>query len=221
MNIKLKFNKEGLIPAIVQDYYTREVLILAYMNEESLEKTLKSNLATFWSRSRNKLWTKGETSGNFLTVVTIKYDCDSDALLLEVIPKGPACHTGHISCFYRDLYVNENIEVGNVDILNEIAKTIDDRKANPSEESYTNYLLKEGIDKICKKVGEEATETVIAAKNNNKEEIAAEAGDLIYHLEVLLAKLDMNLNDVYKVLQKRHGKKSEIKRLGKAKRGEI
>lgn len=221
MNLDFKFDEKGLIPAISQDYYTREVLMLAYMNKESLEKTIKTNLATFWSRSRQELWTKGETSGNYLEVVSIDYDCDKDALLLQVIPKGPACHTGNISCFYRQLYQNEQIKLGNSDILTEITNTIKDRQENPNAESYTNYLLSEGIDKICKKVGEEATETVIAAKNHNKEEIAAEAGDLIYHLEVLLAKEDMDLNDVYKVLQQRHGKKSEIKRLGKSKRGDI
>ena len=221
MDINLKFDQKGLIPAIVQDYHTRQVLILAYMNKESLEKTLKTKLATFWSRSRNELWTKGETSGNFLEVVKILYDCDEDALLVEVIPKGPACHTGHTSCFYRDYYVNPEIENGNVNILNTIFKTISDRKNNPKEDSYTNYLLSEGTDKICKKVGEEATEVVIAAKNQNKIEIADEMGDLLYHLEVLLAKNEMSLNDVYKILEKRHGKKSEIKRLGKKKRGEI
>lgn len=221
MDINLVFDKNNLIPAIVQDYYTREVLILAYMNEESLKKTLSTNLATFWSRSRQELWTKGETSGNFLEVVKIDYDCDQDALLVEVIPKGPACHTGHTSCFYRTLYINNEIEPGNLTILKEIADTIKERKANPSKESYTNYLLREGIDKVCKKVGEEATETVIAAKNDNKKNLAEEAGDLIYHLEVLLAQKNMTLNDVYKVLQARHGKKSEIKDQGKAKRGEI
>lgn len=221
MNIELKYDQNGLIPAVVQDYYTREVLILAYMNKESLEKTLKTNLATFWSRSRQELWTKGETSGNFLEVVKIKYDCDEDALLLEVIPKGPSCHTGHISCFYRDYYINDSLNKGNLTILKEIEDTIESRRNNPDKESYTNYLLKEGLDKICKKVGEEATETVIAAKNDNKKEIAAEAGDLIYHLEVLLAERGMTLKDVYEVLQSRHGKKSEIKTEGKAKRGDI
>ncbi len=221
MNIDLKFDEKGLIPTIVQDYYTRQVLILAYMNKESLAKTIKTNLATFWSRSRQELWTKGETSGNFLEVVKIDYDCDQDALLVEVIPKGPACHTGHTSCFFRNYYTNSKITPGNVNILNTITKTINERKENPSEESYTNYLFSEGIDKICKKVGEEATEVVIAAKNENKKEIADEAGDLLYHLEVLLAQSNMNMNDVYRILEKRHGKKSEIKRLGKAKRGSI
>lgn len=220
-SINIKYDEKGLVPAIVQDYYTRQVLMLAYMNKESLLKTLETKKATFWSRSRQELWCKGETSGNFLNVVDIDYDCDQDALLVQAIPEGPACHTGNISCFYRTLYNNPEVISGNSDILKQIEQTIKERMKNPDEESYTNYLLSEGIDKICKKVGEEATETVIAAKNHNKEEIAAEAGDLIYHLEVLLAKEGMTLDDIYRTLQKRHGKKSEIKRQGKAKRGDI
>lgn len=220
-DITITYGPDGLVPAIVQDYHTRAVLMLAYMNRESLQKTLDTGLATFWSRSRKELWTKGETSGNLLHVAEIAYDCDADALLIQAIPDGPACHTGHTSCFYRTLYENPDLLTGNSDILTQIARTIRERQENPKPDSYTNYLLSEGIDKICKKVGEEATETVIAAKNANPGEIAAEAADLVYHLEVLLAERGMSLNDLYAVLQGRHGKKSEIKRLGKAKRGEI
>lgn len=217
----LKFDEKGLIPCIVQDYQTRQVLILAYMNREAVELTMTTGKATFFSRSRQEMWVKGETSGNFLTPVRLYYDCDEDALLLDVIPAGPACHTGHTSCFYRMLWEEPEINTGNSEILTDIEKTVYDRKANPKEGSYTNYLLDQGIDKICKKVGEEATETVIAAKNGDPAEIAAEAGDLLYHLSVLLGCEEMNYADIYKVLQNRHGKKSEIKTLGKAKRGEI
>jgi phosphoribosyl-ATP pyrophosphohydrolase/phosphoribosyl-AMP cyclohydrolase len=218
---KLQYKENGLIPCIVQDYYTRQVLILAYMNEEALKMTLEGKHATFWSRSRQELWTKGETSGNFLTPVRMEYDCDEDALLLEVIPAGPACHTGNTSCFYRTLWSSPEHDTGNSEILRDIEETIHARIENPEEGSYTNYLLSEGTDKICKKVGEEATETVIAAKNEDPEEIASEASDLLYHLAVLLADAQIGYDQLYQVLTKRHGKKSEIKRLGKAKRGEI
>ena len=218
---ELKFDKNGLIPCIVQDYSTRQVLILAYMNKESLTMTLESGRVTFWSRSRSELWTKGETSGNFLTLVSLEYDCDEDTLLAEVIPAGPACHTGNTSCFYRTLWSNPQLDLGNSSILCEIEQTIRERIENPEEGSYTNYLLSEGTDKICKKVGEEATETVIAAKNEDPDEIASEASDLLYHLAVLLADADIGYDDLYRTLTKRHGKKSEIKRLGKAKRGVI
>lgn len=216
----LRYGKDGLIPAVVQDANTEQVLILAYMNEESLKKTLDTGLACFWSRSRSELWTKGETSGNYLHVQCILYDCDDDALVVQVLPVGPACHTGETSCFYRTLASSEGAAKPTADVLSYIEQTVYARKENPKEGSYTNYLLDCGIDKICKKVGEEATETVIAAKNEDKNEIAAEAADLLYHLTVLLASENMHLNDVYAVLEARHGKVSEIKNQGKAKRGE-
>ncbi|MEG0309492.1 MAG: bifunctional phosphoribosyl-AMP cyclohydrolase/phosphoribosyl-ATP diphosphatase HisIE, partial [Eubacterium sp.] len=178
--IKLKYNHHGLIPAVLQDYYTRQVLMVAYMNEESLAKTLETGNATFWSRSRKELWTKGETSGHFQEVVAIDYDCDADTLLIQVLPKGPACHTGNTSCFYRNLYTNTEKLTGNVDILHILANQVQDRKDNPVEGSYTNYLFDKGLDKILKKVGEECTEIVIAAKNKEKEEIKYEISDFLY-----------------------------------------
>ncbi len=222
MNIdELKYDQNGLIPAIVQDYRTGKVLILAYMNKESLQKSLDTGKATFFSRSRQKLWTKGETSGNFMEIIRIDYDCDEDALLVQVFPLGPACHTGNESCFYRNLYSDKERDLGNSQVFYDIEKTIGERINNPQDDSYTNYLLNEGIDKICKKVGEEATETIVAAKNHNKEEIAAEMGDLIYHLEVLLMDQGMDLQDICVELNKRQGKKSEIHTQDKSKRGEI
>lgn len=217
----LQFKENGLIPVVVQDYATRQVLILAYMNRQAVEMTMTTEKATFFSRSRQEIWVKGETSGNFLTPVRMAYDCDEDALLLEVLPKGPACHTGHTSCFYRMLWEDKGLNRGNNEILHEIESTVKDRIEHPKEGSYTNYLLSEGVDKICKKVGEEATETVIAAKNHDPNEIAAEASDLLYHLAVLLVEEGMGFDDLYRVLQERHGKKSAIHTQDKSKRGEI
>ncbi|MEF9918129.1 MAG: bifunctional phosphoribosyl-AMP cyclohydrolase/phosphoribosyl-ATP diphosphatase HisIE [Eubacterium sp.] len=202
--IKLKYNHHGLIPAVLQDYYTRQVLMVAYMNEESLAKTLETGNATFWSRSRKELWTKGETSGHFQEVVAIDYDCDADTLLIQVLPKGPACHTGNTSCFYRNLYTNTEKLTGNVDILHILANQVQDRKDNPVEGSYTNYLFREGVDKICKKIGEESAETIIAAKNNSKEELTYEASDLLYHLTVLLNNQGVTFDDLFEELTKRH-----------------
>ncbi|MEG0379958.1 MAG: bifunctional phosphoribosyl-AMP cyclohydrolase/phosphoribosyl-ATP diphosphatase HisIE, partial [Eubacterium sp.] len=184
--IELKYNHHGLIPAVLQDYYTRQVLMVAYMNKESLAKTLETGKATFWSRSRQELWTKGETSGNYQEVVAIDYDCDADTLLIQVLSKGPACHTGNTSCFYRNLYSNTEKLTGNVDIIHQLAAQVQDRRVHPAEGSYTNYLFNKGVDKICKKIGEESAETIIAAKNNSKEELTYEASDLLYHLTVLL-----------------------------------
>ncbi len=206
MNInELQYNHHGLIPAILQDYHTRQVLMVAYMNEESLKITLDTGKATFFSRSRQALWTKGETSGNYQEVVSIDYDCDADALLLQVIPKGPACHTGETSCFYRNLYTNEALADGNVSILHDLAERIQERKDHPVEGSYTNYLFREGVDKICKKIGEESAETIIAAKNDSKEELTYEASDLLYHLAVLLNNQGVTFDELFKELTKRHG----------------
>lgn len=200
---ELKFDEKGLIPAIVQDYYTKQVLMLAYMNEESLKLTLEKGETYFFSRSRGKIWHKGETSGNTQKVKKIFYDCDEDALLIQVEAKGPACHTGNISCFYRSF--DEETEDG-IEILNKLYERIKGRKIKPVEGSYTNYLFEKGIDKILKKVGEEATEVVIASKNDSKDEIVYEVSDLIYHLMVLLVEKNITLNDIYNELERRYKK---------------
>lgn len=200
----IKFNEAGLVPAIVQDYETRQVLMMAWMNEEALKLTLDTKKATFYSRSRQRLWIKGESSGNTQSVVTVGYDCDGDTLLVQVIPAGPACHTGNTSCFYRNLVTNEILDSGNVEILRNLTNLIADRKVNPVEGSYTNYLFEKGVDKICKKIGEESAETIIAAKNNDPHELTCEASDLIYHLLVLLNNQNVDLKDIFKELTKRH-----------------
>jgi len=203
-SITLKYNDQGLIPAILQDYHTREILMMAWMNAESLKLTMETGKATFYSRSRKQLWTKGETSGHFQEVVAIQYDCDEDTLLLEVIPQGPACHTGHTSCFYREMYRDDAKDTGNVSILFSLEDQIANRKANPVEGSYTNYLFREGTDKICKKIGEEASETIIAAKNADPAELTGEASDLLYHLAVLLNDQDLTFDDLFSLLTTRH-----------------
>ena len=201
MNInEIKFNENGLVPAIVQDYYTKEVLTLAYMNKESLEITLKEKKTCFYSRSRQELWLKGETSGNYQHVVSIKYDCDADALLVEVKKDGPACHTGSESCFYNSLFESEDYSSFTSEKLYELVK---DRKINPAEKSYTSYLFEKGIDKILKKVGEEATEIVIAAKNPNPEEIKYEISDFLYHAMVLMVERGVTWEDIVKELADR------------------
>nr|WP_113921639.1 bifunctional phosphoribosyl-AMP cyclohydrolase/phosphoribosyl-ATP diphosphatase HisIE [Alkalibaculum bacchi] len=198
----IKYDEKGLIPAIIQDVNTNEVLMMAYMNEESLKKTMETNKTWFYSRSRQNLWNKGETSGNFQDVKSISYDCDGDTLLVKVIPEGPSCHTGNNSCFFNSIVEEENI--ANPEILKQLYKTIEDRRANPVEGSYTNYLFEKGIDKILKKVGEENAETIIAAKNNSKEELIYESSDLIYHLLVLLVNQGVSLEDIFGELEKRH-----------------
>jgi phosphoribosyl-ATP pyrophosphohydrolase/phosphoribosyl-AMP cyclohydrolase len=200
----IKYNEAGLVPAIVQDYTTRQVLMMAWMNEEALKQSLDTKKATFYSRSRQQLWVKGETSGNTQTIVSIDYDCDGDTLLLEVIPAGPACHTGNTSCFYRNLMTDETVALGNIDILPKLFALIADRKSNPVEGSYTNYLFREGVDKIGKKIGEESAETIIAAKNNDPDELIYEASDLIYHLFVMLNNQGVELSAIFKELTKRH-----------------
>ena len=202
---KIKFDKDGLVPAVLQDATTGEVLMVAYMNEESLEISKKTGRATFWSRSRGELWEKGKTSGNFMYIKEIRVDCDADCLLVLVEPAGPACHTGKRSCFYRDI---EGAELDldkkdNSDILNRLMAVTLDRKVNPQEGSYTNYLFDKGEDKILKKVGEEAAEVVIAGKNRAKDEIAYEVSDLLYHMTVMLADNDMTWEDIFDELEKR------------------
>lgn len=203
--IELKFDENGLIPAIVQDVYTKEVLMLGYMNRESLELTLKTGKVNFYSRSRKALWLKGETSGNYLNLKKLRYDCDGDALLIEVIPEGPVCHTGNKSCFYRTLHELEDSPDG-VAIIEKLYKRIQDRKEHPVEGSYTNYLFDKGIDKILKKVGEECAETIIAAKNNSPDEIRYEVSDLAYHLLVMLVDRGVDVKQIYDELTRRYKK---------------
>ncbi|WP_068985974.1 bifunctional phosphoribosyl-AMP cyclohydrolase/phosphoribosyl-ATP diphosphatase HisIE [Lysinibacillus xylanilyticus] len=201
----VKFDDKGLVTAVVQDANTKEVLTVAYMNKESLEKTLDSGETWFFSRSRQELWHKGATSGHTQKVVSIKADCDGDALVVEVIPAGPACHNGTTSCFTE--IIQQNAKVGSVEIISKLVNVIEKREQEMPEGAYTTYLFDKGIDKICKKVGEEATEVVIGAKNRDTEEVKWEAADLIYHLLVLLQEQKVSVYDVLQVLEKRHEEK--------------
>lgn len=201
----IKFDENGLIPAVVQDARSKQVLTVAYMNEESLQKTIETGETWFYSRSRKELWHKGETSGNTQKVVSITTDCDQDALVVEVIPEGPACHKGTTSCFTETIVEKE--PVGTVGIIPELVEIIKKREEEMPEGAYTTYLFTEGIDKICKKVGEEATEVVIGAKNRDSEEVKWEAADLIYHLLVLLQEQKISVYDVLEVLVSRHQQK--------------
>lgn len=204
-----KFDDKGLLTAIAVDAENNEVLMQAFMNMDALRATIESGYATYYSRSRQKLWKKGETSGNTQKVVEIKYDCDMDSVLLRVIQTGAACHTGNRSCFYRSLGENEHIADGK--IFYDIAETIKKRKAEPKEGSYTNYLFDKGIEKICKKVGEESTEAVIAAIKGDKEELVGEISDIAYHLLVLMEASGIEIKDVAAELMKREGKKPKPK----------
>lgn len=197
----IRFDSNGLITAVVQDVNTKEVLMVAYMNQEALDQTILTGQSWFFSRSRNQLWHKGETSGNFQTVKAIRYDCDGDALLIEVEPLGPACHTGEQSCFYRNIIQGESTEI--VSIITRLFETVKERKANPKEGSYTNYLFDKGIDKILKKVGEETSEVIIAAKNDSKDELIYETADLVYHMTVLLVERGIDPQEIAKELKKR------------------
>ncbi len=189
---------EGLIPAIVQDATTNVVLMLGYMNAEAFEKTLTEKQVTFFSRSKKRLWTKGEESGNFLNVVSILIDCDSDTLLIKAKPVGPVCHTGADTCF--------NEKNASADFLNQLEAVINDRKNNPSEKSYVASLFAKGINKIAQKVGEEAVELVIEAKDNDEKLFLDEASDLLFHYLILLSAKGYSLEDIKKVLQARHSK---------------
>ena len=196
--MKLDFEKQnGLIPAIVQDYRTHRVLMLGYMNEEAYKKTLDTKLATFFSRSRNELWTKGETSGNYLHVKELDVDCDNDTILLKADPQGPVCHTGKDTCF------NEENKTGS-EFIEYLSKVIKDRKENPSGASYTSSLFKKGINKIAQKLGEEAVELVIESKDDNKDLFLNEAADLLFHYLVLLEAKGIDLSEVIRVLESRH-----------------
>lgn len=198
---ELKFDKDGLIPAIVVDALTKDVLTVAYMNKESLEITLKEKRTCFWSRSRQELWRKGETSGNYQTVVSITADCDKDALLIKVDKAGPACHTGEESCFFNTLFINEETSEFS---LRGLYGLLLQRKTELPQGSYTTYLFEKGLDKILKKVGEENTEVIIAAKADDKKETIYEIADLTYHVMVLMAQMGITVDDVQKELASRH-----------------
>lgn len=197
----LKFDKDGLIPAIVVDAFSKKVLTLAYMNKQSIEVTLQKGLACFWSRSRNELWLKGETSGNYQHVVSITADCDRDALVLIVEKDGPACHLGTDSCFNDKLFIAEDKNEFSIDGLYQL---LQGRKENMPEGSYTTYLFQKGIDKILKKVGEECTEVIIAGKADDKKETVYELADLMYHSLVLMVEMGISVDDVRKELASRH-----------------
>ena len=198
---QLKFDEKGLIPAIVVDSVSKKVLTLAYMNEESLKISIEKKLTCFYSRSRQELWLKGETSGNYQHIVSIKSDCDNDALVIEVEADGPACHTGTFSCFSNELWKNDELKDFSYDDLMELIRG---RKTDKKEGSYTTYLFEKGIDKILKKVGEECTEVIIAAKADDKKETIYEIADLCYHTMVLMIEMGISLEDIHKELASRH-----------------
>lgn len=204
----IKYDQNGLVPAIVQDATSKEVLTLAYMNEESLKKTVETKETWFYSRSRQELWHKGGTSGNIQKVVEMRYDCDQDAILVLVQPAGPACHTGVYTCFSETIDKQEVQATQNrFEIFNTLEKTIAERENELPEGSYTTYLFNEGVDKILKKVGEEAAEVIIASKNRDQEELKWEVADLLFHLMVLLREQKLPLDEVLNVLEKRHASK--------------
>lgn len=196
-------DSNGLVPVIVQDYRTAEVLMLAYMNEEAFQMTLKTGKMTYWSRSRRELWTKGMTSGHFQYVKSLSVDCDNDTILAKVSQIGAACHTGNRSCFYRDMMKKEYTDSNPLQVFEQVYQVIQDRKEHPKEGSYTNYLFDKGIDKILKKVGEEATEIVIAAKNPDPEEIKYEISDFLYHAMVLMVERGVTWEDITRELANR------------------
>ncbi len=223
---ELKFDEKGLIPVVTQDARTDEVLMVAYMNREALQKTLDTGRVHYWSRSRQSLWLKGETSGHFQLVRSISMDCDGDTLLIKAEQKGAACHTGHHSCFYRKIDVavtgkeeKESDSPGGSTaapegkgkaasgelerVLHDVYHVVLDRKMNPKEGSYTNYLFEKGVDKILKKIGEETAEVIIAAKSPSKDDVRYEIADLFYHIMVLMVEKGMSLDEVYEELKGR------------------
>ena len=199
--VTIKFDEKGLIPAVVQDFYTKEVLTVAYMNEESLGITMDEGYTCFWSRSRQELWRKGETSGNRQKVVTMTADCDADAIVVEVIKDGPACHTGAESCFFNEIWQAEDQNPFSYEKLYDLIKG---RKTDPKEGSYTTYLFEKGMDKILKKVGEESTEVIIAAGKEDKAETIYEVADLAYHVMTMMVEAGIELKDVTAELARRH-----------------
>ena len=206
---KLKFDEKGLIPAIVVDDETNQVLTLAYMNKESLNISLEKKKTCFWSRSRQELWLKGETSGNYQHIVSITADCDMDALTVRVKKDGPACHTGEESCFFNTVFENEDITPAFS--VQSLVETIEGRKLDPKEGSYTTYLFEKGIDKILKKVGEECTEVIIAGKADDKAETIYEISDLMYHVLVLMIEMGISVDDIMNELKSRHVIDKKIK----------
>ncbi len=205
---QLKLNEQGLIPVVTQDYISNRVLMVAYMNEEAFKKTLETKKAHYYSRSRSSLWLKGETSGHFQNVKHLFLDCDNDTILLKVEQIGNACHTGAYSCFFHEYdfetgEFRDASEEQQKDVFQGVYDVIVDRRENPKEGSYTNYLFDKGIDKILKKVGEETTEVVIGAKNEGKDEIVYEISDLLYHLMVLMVEKGATWSDIYRELDKR------------------
>lgn len=210
---QIKWDADGLVPAVVQDAQSKEVLMLAYMNRESLQRSIESGMTWFWSRSRSELWNKGATSGHTQQIVTMAYDCDGDTLLVRVNQHGPACHTGSYSCFFNPIAVQaeeaREAEEANGDrfgILGRLESVIAQRYAERPSGTYTTYLFDKGVDKILKKVGEESAEVIIAAKNKDNDELRSEAGDLLFHLLVLLRERDLPLDDIMSELENRHGK---------------
>ena len=200
---EFKLNSDGLIPVVVQDYKTDEVLMVAYMNEEAFRTTLRTGKMTYWSRSRRELWVKGDTSGHYQYVKSMTLDCDNDTILAKVAQIGAACHTGNKTCFFKPLMKKEYDDTNPLRVFQEVYDVILDRKAHPKEGSYTNYLFDKGIDKILKKVGEECTEIVIAAKNPDKEEIKYEISDFLYHVMVLMAEKGVTWEDITSELARR------------------
>lgn len=213
MSEELKYNEQGLIPAIIQDADTKQVLMLAYMNEESFKKTLETGTTVFYSRSRQKLWQKGETSGNVQKVVSIYKDCDNDTLLINVKQTGVACHTGSYTCFYKNVLTGETEETHpkNPCVLYDEYEIVKSRLENPEEGSYTNYLFTKGLDKILKKVGEECSEVIIAAKNRDSSEVQYEISDLLFHLTVLLVEQGISWKDIFAEIEKRCEKAGNLK----------
>ena len=197
----LKFDENGLIPAVVVDAITKEVLTVAYMNKESLQISMEKGLTCFWSRSRQELWLKGETSGNYQHIVSITADCDGDALTVLVEKDGPACHTGAETCFHQPVWESEERHAFSLESLMEMLKG---RKTSPKEGSYTTYLFEKGLDKILKKVGEECTEVIIGAKSDDKAETVYEIADLCYHVMVLMVEMGISLEDIHRELASRH-----------------
>ncbi len=202
----IQYDQNGLIPVIIQHAETKEVLTLAYANEQAVQKTMTTNETWLYSRSRNELWNKGATSGNTQKVTAVRLDCDGDSLIYEVIPNGPACHTGQDSCFFDTIHGEHNNSPG--DMFAQLASLIETREKEMPEKAYTTYLFNEGVDKICKKVGEEAAEVIIAAKNRDAKELAMETADLFYHVLVLLQEQKVGIDQVVEVLKERHTTKT-------------
>ena len=200
---EFKLNNDGMVPVIVQDYKTNDVLMLAYMNEEAFNKTIETGMMTYWSRSRNELWLKGETSGNYQYVKSLTADCDKDTILAKVLQIGAACHTGERSCFFNEMMRKEYVQTNPLKVFEDEYNVILDRKEHPKEGSYTNYLLDKGIDKILKKVGEECTEVIIAAKNPNPEELKYEIADWLYHAMVLMVERGVTWEEITKEISRR------------------